>query len=48
MEADNIRKIFSEQLQLLAERSKRPDCTNMELCEITRTMVELLETTWIT
>jgi len=40
----DLRKIFSEQLTLLAERAKDPSCTNAELCDLTRAMLEIIET----
>lgn len=42
VERSEIKKILSEQLQLLAERSKKSS-TDHELCELTREMVELAQ-----
>ena len=46
VEKPEAKKILSEQLQLLAERSKQTECTTKELCDLTAAMVALLQASW--
>ena len=41
MNPEEIKKLLSEQMKLLAERSKEKDCSIEELCDLSRTMREL-------
>lgn len=42
MSWDEAKKMLSEQLEVLAERTKDPNCTIAELCEIVRTTANAL------
>lgn len=41
VEYKEMKEMLSEQMELLAERSKKEDCTNEDLCELTRGMIAL-------
>ena len=41
MDREEVKKIFSEQLQLLAERSKKSS-SNQDLCALTSAMAEIM------